>query len=115
MQNLEIKKLTNERKEALAAQYAAEATLRRVHANQKDDESLPIASVIAPLEAEIKMYKNEVETKVKKGYCFLKPMQYTDSFDGSHCMHFSLALGLFRLQHCRMIRRLWNVSLSQKN
>ncbi|KAE7995227.1 hypothetical protein FH972_000048 [Carpinus fangiana] len=58
--NLEIKKLTSERKEALAAQYAAEATLRRVHANQKDDESLPIASVIAPLEAEIKMYKNEV-------------------------------------------------------
>ena len=60
MQNLEIKKLTSERKEALAAQFAAEATLRRVHANQKEDDSVPIESVIAPLEADIKMYKNEV-------------------------------------------------------
>ena len=60
MQNLEIKKLTNEKKDALAAQYAAEATLRRVHANLKDDDSVPIDSVLAPLEAEIKIYKNEV-------------------------------------------------------
>lgn len=60
MQNLEIKKLTSDKKEALAAQFAAEATLRRVHANQKDDNSVPIESVIAPLEAEIKMHKNEV-------------------------------------------------------
>lgn len=58
--NLEIRKITNEKKDALAAQYAAEATLRRVHANQKDDDSPPIESVIAPLEAEIKMYKNEI-------------------------------------------------------
>ncbi|XP_052202540.1 microtubule-associated protein 70-5 [Diospyros lotus] len=58
--NLEIKKLTNEKKEALAAQYAAEATLRRVHANQKDDDALPIGSVIAPLEADLKMYKSEI-------------------------------------------------------
>ncbi|KAA8537277.1 hypothetical protein F0562_027036 [Nyssa sinensis] len=58
--NLEIKKLTNDKKEALAAQYAAEASLRRVHANQRDDDSVPIESVIAPLEAEIKMYKNEI-------------------------------------------------------
>ncbi|KAA8519208.1 hypothetical protein F0562_013464 [Nyssa sinensis] len=58
--NLEIKKLTKEKKEALAAQYAAEATLRRVHANQKDDDSVPIESIIAPLEAEIKMYKKEI-------------------------------------------------------
>jgi hypothetical protein len=60
LQNLEIRKITNEKKDALAAQYAAEATLRRVHANQKDDDSPPIESVIAPLEGEIKMYKNEV-------------------------------------------------------
>nr|XP_048317772.1 microtubule-associated protein 70-5-like isoform X1 [Ziziphus jujuba var. spinosa] len=60
--NLEIKKLTNDKKNALAAQFAAEATLRRVHANQKDDDSLPIVSVIAPLEAEIKIYKNEIAT-----------------------------------------------------
>ncbi|XP_017257461.1 microtubule-associated protein 70-5 [Daucus carota subsp. sativus] len=60
--NLDIKKLTNEKKEALAAQYAAEATVRRVHADQKDDDSFPIESVIAPLEADIKMYKHEVMT-----------------------------------------------------
>ena len=61
MQNLEIKKLTDEKKCALAAQYAAEATLRRVHANQKDEDSASIDSIIAPVEAEIKMYKNEVQ------------------------------------------------------
>ncbi|KAL8099978.1 microtubule-associated protein 70-5-like [Apium graveolens] len=60
--NLDIKKLTNDKKEALAAQYAAEATVRRVHANQKDDDSFPIESVIAPLEADIRMYRQEVMT-----------------------------------------------------
>lgn len=58
--NLETTKLANEKRQALTAQYAAEATLRRVYANQKDDDSIPIESVIAPLEAELKMYKNEV-------------------------------------------------------
>ncbi|KAK4398828.1 Microtubule-associated protein 70-5 [Sesamum angolense] len=58
--NLDIKKLMDEKKEALAAQYAAEATLRRVYANQKDDDSVPIELVIAPLEAELKMHKNEI-------------------------------------------------------
>ncbi|XP_024022294.1 microtubule-associated protein 70-5 [Morus notabilis] len=58
--NLEIKKLTSDKKDALAAQFAAEAALRRLHANQKDDDALPLASVVAPLEAEIKMYKNEI-------------------------------------------------------
>ncbi|KAM7266062.1 hypothetical protein ACFE04_003745 [Oxalis oulophora] len=58
--NLEIKKLTNEKKEALAAQYAAEATLRRVRASQQDDTNVSIETIIAPLEAEIKMYKNEI-------------------------------------------------------
>ncbi|XLS81854.1 hypothetical protein HN51_047685 [Arachis hypogaea] len=61
MQNLEMKKLRDEKKCALATQYAVEATLRRVHANQKDDDSLPIDSIIAPFEAEIKIYKNEVQ------------------------------------------------------
>ncbi|CAI0374312.1 unnamed protein product, partial [Linum tenue] len=59
-QNLEIKKLVDEKKEALSAQHAAEATLRRVHANLKDDDSPPIESFLAHLEAEIKMYKNEI-------------------------------------------------------
>ncbi|MCL7028683.1 hypothetical protein MKW94_019825 [Papaver nudicaule] len=58
--NLEIKKLTNEKKEALAAQFAAEGTLRRVHANQKDEDSVPIEAVIAPLEADIRNYKHEI-------------------------------------------------------
>ncbi|KAK7303408.1 hypothetical protein RJT34_14314 [Clitoria ternatea] len=57
---LEIKKLTEEKKDALAAQYAAEATLRRLHADQKEDDFLPLESVITPLEAEIKMYRNEI-------------------------------------------------------
>ncbi|KAM1154837.1 hypothetical protein EV1_036755 [Malus domestica] len=58
--NLEIKKLIDEKRDALAAQYAAESALRRVHANRRDDESLPLESFIAPLEAEIKMYKNQI-------------------------------------------------------
>ncbi|KAM3201714.1 microtubule-associated protein 70-5 [Capsicum annuum] len=58
--NLDIKNLSNEKKEALAAQYAAESTLRRVYADQKDDDSPPIESIISPLESEIKMYKNEI-------------------------------------------------------
>ncbi|KAK4271023.1 hypothetical protein QN277_019779 [Acacia crassicarpa] len=58
--NLEIKKLNDEKKDALAAQYAAETTLRRLHANQKEDERVPVQTVIAPLEAEIEMSKNEI-------------------------------------------------------
>ncbi|KAJ0713847.1 putative microtubule-associated protein [Helianthus annuus] len=58
--NLEIKKLNDEKKQALSAQYAAEATLRRVHAAQKDDEMPPIEAIIAPLEAELKSIKMEV-------------------------------------------------------
>lgn len=58
--NLDIKKLTDEKREALTAQYAAEATLRRVYATQKDNDSVPIESIIAPLEADIKMYRNEI-------------------------------------------------------
>ncbi|XP_071725140.1 microtubule-associated protein 70-5-like [Rutidosis leptorrhynchoides] len=58
--NLEIKKLTNEKKEALSAQYVAEATLRRVHASQMDDDNVPIELIIAPLQAEIKMCRSEI-------------------------------------------------------
>ncbi|KAJ0475443.1 putative microtubule-associated protein [Helianthus annuus] len=58
--NLEIKKLNDEKKQALSAQYAAEATLRRVHAAQKDDEMPPIEAIIAPLEAELKSIKMEL-------------------------------------------------------
>lgn len=58
--NLEIRKIHDERKQALAAQFAAEATLRRVHAAQKDDEMPPIEAIIAPLEAELKLVRTEV-------------------------------------------------------
>ncbi|KAL6272522.1 hypothetical protein ACE6H2_023214 [Prunus campanulata] len=58
--NLEIKKINDEKKAALAAQFAAEATLRRVHAAQKDDEMPPIEAIIAPLEAELKLARQEV-------------------------------------------------------
>ncbi|EOY08868.1 hypothetical protein QUC31_010732 [Theobroma cacao] len=57
--NLEIKKINDEKKAALAAQFAAEATLRRVHAAQKDDEMPPIEAIITPLEAELKLTRLE--------------------------------------------------------
>ncbi|KAJ4796667.1 Microtubule-associated protein 70-4 [Rhynchospora pubera] len=58
--NLEIQKLFNEKREALAAQFAAEATLRRVYAAQEDEEFVPVEAVIAPLESDIKRYKYEI-------------------------------------------------------
>ncbi|GER52542.1 microtubule-associated protein 70-1 [Striga asiatica] len=58
--NLEIKKINEEKKAALAAQFAAEATLRRVHVAQKDDEMPPIEAIITPLEAELKLTRTEV-------------------------------------------------------
>ncbi|XP_049399364.1 microtubule-associated protein 70-2-like isoform X2 [Solanum stenotomum] len=58
--NLEIKKINDEKKSVLAAQFAAEATLRRVHAAQKDDEMPPIEAIITPLEAELKLSRLEM-------------------------------------------------------
>ncbi|KAL6008983.1 hypothetical protein ACLOJK_022210 [Asimina triloba] len=58
--NLEIKKITDEKKAALAAQFAAEATLRRVHAAQKDEDLPPLEAILAPLEAEIKLLRQEI-------------------------------------------------------
>lgn len=57
--NLEIKKINEEKKAAMSAQFAAEATLRRVHAAQKDDEMPPIEAIITPLEAELKLARLE--------------------------------------------------------
>lgn len=59
-QNLEIKKINDEKKASMAAQFAAEATLRRVHAAQKDDDMPPIEAILAPLEAELKLARQEV-------------------------------------------------------
>ncbi|KAK3014044.1 hypothetical protein RJ639_008038, partial [Escallonia herrerae] len=58
--HLENKKINDEKRVALSAQHAAEATLRRVHAAQKDDEMPPIEAIIAPLEAELKLSRLEV-------------------------------------------------------
>ncbi|KAJ6796863.1 microtubule-associated protein 70-2-like isoform X1 [Iris pallida] len=58
--NLEIKKINDEKKASMAAQFAAEATLRRVHAAQKDDDMPPIEAILAPLEAELKIACQEI-------------------------------------------------------
>eukprot|EP00268_Persea_americana_P019528 TRINITY_DN19_c2_g1_i2.p1 TRINITY_DN19_c2_g1~~TRINITY_DN19_c2_g1_i2.p1 ORF type:complete len:623 (+),score=170.96 TRINITY_DN19_c2_g1_i2:213-2081(+) len=58
--NLEIKRISDDKKAALAAQFAAEATLRRVHAAQKDEELPPLEAILAPLEAEIKLVRQEL-------------------------------------------------------
>ena len=59
-QNLELKKTNGDKKAALVAQFAAEATLRRVHAAQKDADMPPIEAILAPLEAELKLSRQEV-------------------------------------------------------
>ncbi|KAL2904615.1 Microtubule-associated protein 70-1 [Bienertia sinuspersici] len=59
-ENLEIKKINEEKKASMAAQFAAEATLRRVHAAQKDDDMPPIEAILAPLEAELKIARQEI-------------------------------------------------------
>ncbi|CAM8936401.1 unnamed protein product [Rhodiola kirilowii] len=58
--NLEIKKINDEKKASMAAQFAAEASLRRVHAAQKDDDMPPIEAILAPLEAELKLARQEI-------------------------------------------------------
>ncbi|GMI99803.1 microtubule-associated proteins 70-1 [Hibiscus trionum] len=58
--NLEIKKINDEKRASMAAQFAAEATLRRVHAAQKDDDMPPIEAILAPLEAELKLTRQEI-------------------------------------------------------
>ncbi|KAF6150770.1 hypothetical protein GIB67_020853 [Kingdonia uniflora] len=58
--NLEIKKINDEKKASMAAQFAAEATLRRVHAAQKDDDMPPIEAILAPLEADLKLARQEI-------------------------------------------------------
>ncbi|KAG7558432.1 Microtubule-associated protein 70 [Arabidopsis thaliana x Arabidopsis arenosa] len=58
--NLEIKKINEEKRASMAAQFAAEATLRRVHAAQKDDDMPPIEAILAPLEAELKLARHQI-------------------------------------------------------
>ncbi|KAG9142262.1 hypothetical protein Leryth_007690 [Lithospermum erythrorhizon] len=63
--NLEIKKINEEKKASMAAQFAAEATLRRVHAAQKDDDMPPIEAILAPLEAELKLARQEEKYQLR--------------------------------------------------
>jgi hypothetical protein len=44
----------------MAAEFAKEATLWRVHAAHKDDDMPPIESILTPLEAELKFGRHEV-------------------------------------------------------
>ncbi|CAH8387758.1 unnamed protein product [Eruca vesicaria subsp. sativa] len=57
---MEMKKLEEEKEDALAAQDSAEEALRRVYTHQQEDDSLPLESVIAPLEAQIKFQKHQI-------------------------------------------------------
>ncbi|KAG2263938.1 hypothetical protein Bca52824_071017 [Brassica carinata] len=59
-QEVEMKKLEEEKEDALAAQEAAEEALRRVYTHEHEDDSLPLESVIAPLEAQIKFQKHQI-------------------------------------------------------
>lgn len=76
LQNLEIKKINDEKKAATAAQFAAEATLRRVHAAQKDDDMPPIEAILAPLEAELKLARQEVSVVLCHLYVIYEPSQW---------------------------------------
>ncbi|XP_068498402.1 microtubule-associated protein 70-1-like [Phaseolus vulgaris] len=58
--SLETKKVNEEKGAALAVQFAAKATLLRVHAAQKDDEMPLIEAIIVPLEAELNLTRMEV-------------------------------------------------------
>lgn len=89
MQNLEIKKINDEKKASMAAQFAAEATLRRVHAAQKDDDMPPIEAILAPLEAELKLARQEV--KWSNGFSILHlhlplPVQFFVDCHNSTCI-----------------------------
>jgi hypothetical protein len=73
VQNLEVKRINDEKKTALAAQFAAEATLRRVHAAQKDEDLPPIEAILAPLEAELRLaYKEVLCLALSCVYAYLK-------------------------------------------
>lgn len=116
----------------MAAQFAAEATLRRVHGAQKDDDMPPIEAILAPLEAELKLSRQEVILSLQLFFIcvcadaflrFLLHLQifHTSSHPGSSNYPFLIChvfpadkvydkLNLvFRLQSSRMTTELWIV------
>jgi Microtubule-associated protein 70 len=81
---LEIKKLYDEKKASVAAQFAAEATLRRVHAAQKDDDMPPIEAILTPLEAELKVARQEVGYHCLFSIDFLSSITFSfDFYEGA--------------------------------
>jgi len=65
-----VKKINDEKKAAIIAQNAAEATLRRVQAAQKDNDLPSLEVILAPLEAELKVARHEVSWKYFFGVSF---------------------------------------------
>lgn len=65
-----MKKINDEKKAAITAQNAAEATLRRVQAAQKDNDLPSLEVILAPLEAELKVARHEVSRKYFFGVSF---------------------------------------------
>ena len=60
LHNLEAKKINDEKKAALAAQFAAEDKMGRGQAAQKDDDMPPLEAILVALEAELKLARQEV-------------------------------------------------------
>lgn len=89
-----MKKLEEEKEDALAAQDAAEEALRRVYTHQQDEDSLPLESIIAPLEAQIKFQKHEV-----------LPIYISNLFPRCSCVYTLLFYRFLRFK--RTIKR-WN-------
>jgi len=65
-----VKKINDEKKAAVTAQNAAEATLRRVQASQKDNDMPSLETILAPLEAELKVSRHEVSWNYFIGVSF---------------------------------------------
>ena len=60
MQILELKKANDQKKASFASQAAAEATMRRLQASIKTDDSPSLGMRLAPLEAQIRSLQKEV-------------------------------------------------------
>lgn len=60
---MELKKTFDEKTAAISSKNAAELTLRRIYASQKDPTLPQLEQIIAPLEAEIKLKNKDVRRK----------------------------------------------------
>lgn len=69
--SLEIKSLANEKESCNGCSICCQSTLTRVHANLKNDDSVPIEFVFAPLEEEVKIHKNELWHEYDKKECLV--------------------------------------------